>query len=311
MAWVLGRWSVLPAFYHHRYVGQGATYPFNSTFAPEPFLTHLPALHLHDFAQLCRNNLTLLYVHPKHPDWDLRQKIYLEEARPLSSPPSPSSSPPHPLTPPERPRHALRGGVPRHAGAPPGAGADERGGGRARLLPRLRGPHVPGHWLSLPQRAGRPARPRARRLLPLPARPRHPGAGQHGAGGAGRAVGALRGRARARERGGLPARAPGPAPGLRPLLRHLRLHLGARAGRGARAAGGAAAGGAARARAVDGRAGRARAGAAQGGAAPAPRRGEPHAQGPRRLRALARRAGGAAPGRAVRRLRVLHVDAEH
>jgi len=31
------------------------------------------------FAARCRDKLTILYIHSKHPDWDLRQKIYMEE----------------------------------------------------------------------------------------------------------------------------------------------------------------------------------------------------------------------------------------
>lgn len=35
---------------------------------------------MEDFAAVCRDRLTVLYIHPKHPDWDLRQSIYMRGA---------------------------------------------------------------------------------------------------------------------------------------------------------------------------------------------------------------------------------------
>ena len=49
MASVLGRELALPAFYHHRWVGNNATYHFNTTFNADPFFhvrSRVAALYL-------------------------------------------------------------------------------------------------------------------------------------------------------------------------------------------------------------------------------------------------------------------------
>lgn len=33
---------------------------------------------MEEFARECHDKLTILYIHGKHPDWDIRQRIYME-----------------------------------------------------------------------------------------------------------------------------------------------------------------------------------------------------------------------------------------